>query len=233
MHCPHVQFEWTRRTCLVTFSATGPDFGPSCHCQLTVREPTHFFFGIEQDNGGPNIDAKLMVLSEDGKLVLDNTLVIDRRSLVPARLEPGRYRIIPYSSGCRLSQIGKPVQVNLTVDADVESSAELTSSHVEREFAEHALIESCKKVHPNQFAGGNNLYILTSGVVKMYVVEMNAAQPSNMTVTFNFTKSINVVSAFGELRKVIELKPGEQKLIQILGPRDLSREVTYRHELEW
>jgi len=218
---------WIRRSYSISFTLA-PHFEPSTHYQLDVLEPTHFFFGIQQARE-PFIDVTIMLWSISGnKLVHAPALSINKTTRVPIRLNPGRYVVIPYSSGYRLTSTEKNVEVRVVVDTDDASSANLTPLAVDRTLSRQASLQIFGTAPVRPFGNGHKLYVLKNGVVSMYAIEAS----SSVAVVLDFSQSINAISAINHLKDRIELTAGEKRIVQVVGPRDPTRMCTVSYEIK-
>lgn len=249
VHAPN-GVEWAEaRASSITFSSapTVKEDGArlaSANFLLTVTTPTHCFFGAHQQDtripGTPAyFDVGVMVCKEGeggegGKteVVCNTGLACARAVFEPCLLQPGVYRVIPYTGGCQLQGTGaKTRSINFSLHAGSKAVADSFTAVSGTDAAAIAAFNGARvaefesKGEKNEFAPGGNILSLTNGSSFNYAISLSPVFKRAMEITLDFSSSSNCVAGLhgGQMKVVKKVAPGQTIVFQCLGPQDSSQ----------
>lgn len=229
--------EWVedRAKTTVTLSTETGDASTASHYTFTSTEPVcNYYVSVHQaDKRDPEspayIDVGVRVVNENGLVVADSQLEMNRENQVDVALGPGTYTVIPYTGGSKLRQLGEESRtIMLSVHADVEGAATLTEVPVDTELEAAAWIHSLKaECGKRALATGLYVYSGWAGNSWSLAVEATSDLPANgAELTFDCSASQNAATNRASLVQTAQVKKGSAYVYHSIAPIDKYQGVS-------
>jgi len=193
------------------------------------------------------VDQGILVVRIDGqegtsmtepRVVLDTTIQRHRQSNETARLGPGRYIVLPYSSGTQQKGQGQSVRpFHVAVLSDVASTCHsLRALPFSLDLQQAALLSLVQARGSKDVLGKNDLLCLMQlrhGASHLYACSVNATAPSAYVVTLDSAASSNVHTPHAVTAHARLLPPGGAAIFHHLTPINDKAPAAYNIDLAY
>jgi len=93
-------------------------------------------------------------------------------------------------------------------------------------------VDWLKQVGTKQVWNGHTVYSHVDAHLSSFAIEAAVDKKTDVEFTLDFTGSVNVFSAMGNLKATKKLKPGEAAIIQDLGVSDAEKAMQLKYGIQ-
>jgi len=229
--------DWYQKRFAGTFTGEYPFYANQFY-EVDIKENTNLFFTIYQPDqripGEPEpVEVGVLCTNLDGHLVAHTDVEAKNRVCGEGNLGPGKHIIIPFTAGCRFRMHQRTTHSFVfSIHADHPEAIKLKPIPADGKLLTKCRVDWLKQVGTKQVWNGHTVYSHVDAHLSSFAIEAAADKKTDVEFTLDFTGSVNVFSAMGNLKATKKLKPGEAAIIQDLGVSDAEKAMQLKYGIQ-